>query len=83
MPMEIQSGSTLQTKRHKLMPAELLLFMLYGTRKRPLLHSARAQMQKDNEMIFFFSSPDRGRSDAYHLKTVTHLGSSSTELPES
>lgn len=54
MLMEIQTGSTLQTKQHRLVPAELLLFMLHGTWKRPLLSAARAQMQKDNEMIWVF-----------------------------
>lgn len=54
MLMEIQTGSTLQTKRHGLVPAELLLFMLHGAWKRPLLPAARAQMQKDNEVIWFF-----------------------------
>lgn len=85
MLMEMQTGSTWQAKRHRLVPAELLLFMLHGTWKRPLLPAARAQMQKDNEMIwfgflffFFFPSPDYGRSDAYRLKARTHLGSSST-----
>lgn len=48
MLMEIQTGSTLQTKRHGLVLAELLLFMLCRTWKRPLLPAARAQMQKDN-----------------------------------
>lgn len=54
MLMEIQTGSTLQTQRHRLVPAELLVFMLHGTWKGPLLPAAKAQMQTDNEMISFY-----------------------------
>lgn len=79
MLMEIQTGNTFQTEAQA------------GACRATTVHAPQdlketsaTFSQKHNDMFcFFFLPPDHGRSDAYHLKSVTYLGSSSTQLPES